>query len=92
MASLQRRRPLWPVWSRNGRELFYQADDQIMVVSYTVKGASFIADKPRLWSGHRIFFSGIFQNYDLAPDGKRFAILESTEAGRQSPPRRRTFC
>jgi Tol biopolymer transport system component len=69
------------VWSRNGRELFYQAEDQIMVVSYTAKGASFLADKPRLWSGHRIFVIGTAGSYDLAPDGKRFAILESTEAG-----------
>jgi Tol biopolymer transport system component len=73
------------VWSRNCRELFYQAEDQIMVVSYTVKGASFMADKPRLWSGHRIFVRGLYPNYDLAPDGKRFAILESTEAGEAKP-------
>jgi hypothetical protein len=57
--------------------LFYEAEDQIMVVSYTVKGASFIADKPRLWSGHRISSDG---TYDLAPNGKRFAIVESSEA------------
>ena len=67
------------VWSRNGRELFYEAEDQIMVVSYAVQGASFIPDKPRLWSSHRLVSSENFRNYDLAPDGKRFAIVKPIE-------------
>ena len=56
-----------------------------MVVSYTVKGASFLADKPRLWSGYRIFSRGPYQNYDLAPDGKRFVTLKSTEVEEAQP-------
>ena len=40
-----------PVWSRDGRELFYRTEEQeIMVVSYTVNGDSFRAAKPRQWS------------------------------------------
>jgi serine/threonine-protein kinase len=39
-----------PVWSRNGRELFYRTENQrIMVANYTVKGGTFVAEKPRLW-------------------------------------------
>ena len=39
-----------PVWSRNRRELFYQAQDyRIMVTTYSAKGDSFAADKPRPW-------------------------------------------
>src|SRR5262249_37296610 len=42
-------------WSRPRRELFYMApDNRIMVVSYTVEGDSFKADKPRLWSAQAI--------------------------------------
>ena len=38
---------LMPVWSRNGHELFYRTEDQrIMVANYTVKGGTFVADKP----------------------------------------------
>lgn len=41
---------MYPMWSRNGRDLFFRTeDDQIMVASYTVKGTSFVADKPRMW-------------------------------------------
>ena len=65
-----------PVWSRNGHELFYRTEDaQIMVASYTVKGDSFVADKPRVWSEKRIANIGINANYDLAPDGKRIVAL-----------------
>ena len=45
-----------------------------MVVEYTAKGDSFSAEKPRLWSERRIFNNG-FSPGDLAPDGKRFAVL-----------------
>jgi Tol biopolymer transport system component len=67
---------VYPVWSRNGRELFFRTEDnQIMVASYTVKGDSFVADKPRVWSEKRIATISPFANYDLAPDGKRIAAL-----------------
>jgi eukaryotic-like serine/threonine-protein kinase len=70
-----------PVWSRNGHELFYRTEDQrIMVANYTVKGESFVADKPRLWSGRRLANLGLGVNFDLAPDGKRFVVLMPAES------------
>ena len=39
---------LRPIWSRNSRELFYQAPNtRIMVATYTAKADSFDADKAR---------------------------------------------
>jgi serine/threonine-protein kinase len=71
---------VYPVWSRNGRELFFRTEDsQIMVSSYAVKGDSFVADKPRVWSEKRIASIGLLANYDLAPDGKRIAALMPAE-------------
>jgi serine/threonine protein kinase/Tol biopolymer transport system component len=71
---------VYPVWSRNGHELFFRTEDnQIMVAGYTVKGDSFIADKPRVWSEKRIANVSLFANYDLAPDGKRIAALMPVE-------------
>jgi eukaryotic-like serine/threonine-protein kinase len=64
-------------WSGNGKELFYQSDDRkIMIVSYTVSGNSFHADKPRLWSTEQFTSRGSGLNFDLHPDGKRFAVLK----------------
>ena len=65
-----------PVWSRNGHDLFFRSEDsQIMVTGYTVKGDSFVAEKPRVWSEKRLANLGINAHYDLAPDGKRIAAL-----------------
>ncbi len=71
---------MFPVWSHNGRELFFGTEDnQIMVAAYTVKGDSFVADKPRVWSEKRLASVGPAANYDLAPDGKRVAALMPAE-------------
>jgi len=64
------------MWSSNRKELFYRTDDgRIMVASYTVTGDSFVADTPRVWSDKRLANTGLTLNLDLAPDGKRFAVL-----------------
>jgi Tol biopolymer transport system component len=70
-----------PRWSGTRHELLYQSGDQIMAASYTVKGDTFVADKPRVW----IAKLGGTQ-WDLAPDGKRVAVLtpvETAEAPKQ---------
>jgi Tol biopolymer transport system component len=71
-----------PVWSRNGRELFYQAGDfRIMVTTYSAKGDSFAADKPRPWAQTQIQDPNpLYWNLDLAPDGKRFVVAPRPEA------------
>jgi serine/threonine protein kinase/Tol biopolymer transport system component len=67
-----------PKWSRNGKELFYRTlDSKIMVVTYTASGDSFHADKPQLWSPGQFTDRGATYNFDLHPDGKRFAVLKT---------------
>ena len=46
---------------------------------YTVKGDSFLAEKPRVWSEKKIANIGLNANYDLAPDGKRIVALMPVE-------------
>jgi serine/threonine-protein kinase len=71
----------YPMWSRTGHELFFETlDNHIMAAAYTVKGDSFVADKPRVWSEKQI--GGIVnsnKNFDLAPDGKRIVALMPVE-------------
>jgi Tol biopolymer transport system component len=59
-----------PIWSRNGRDLLYQAGDQMMAVSYSAKGGTFAPEKPRVWLAQ---VGGIA--WDLSPDGKRLLVL-----------------
>ncbi len=70
-----------PIWSRNFRELFFQnLDNRIMVTDYTATADSFMPGKPRLWSDYQLHAVSGALNYDLAPDGKRFAIFPELKA------------
>ena len=70
----------FPVWSPNGHDLLYQSDDQIMAVVYTAKGDRFVAEKPRVWLAKLGgFHAGFGSAWDLAPDGKRVAVVTPAE-------------
>ena len=72
---------MMPIWSRNGRELFYRTDDQrLMVVDYRVNGGTFAAEQPRIWSGEPLANTGLASNFDLAPDGERVVVLMPVES------------
>jgi len=77
-----------PKWSLPNKELFYRTrDNTIMVATYTVTGDSFHPGKPRLWSAAQ-FSNAVLSdagNFDLHPDGKRFAVL--TPPGRKEAPK-----
>ncbi|MBI1897783.1 MAG: PD40 domain-containing protein [Acidobacteria bacterium] len=79
-----------PIWSPNGRHLFYTSNRRIMMTSYTVKDGSFVAQKPVRWSDFQVTQvpSLLFatSNIDLAPDGKRFAVLVPAKTEPQQPP------
>jgi len=65
----------WVFWPRNGHELVYRSGDQIMSVSYMVKGNTFVADKPRVWIAK---LGGTM--WDLAPDGKSVLVTTPVES------------
>jgi serine/threonine-protein kinase len=77
----------FPRWSKNGKELFFRAlrESQIMVAKYRVVGNSFQHGRAELWSPGQFTDRGLAANFDVAPDGKQFAVLkvpdtsESTE-------------
>jgi serine/threonine-protein kinase len=74
----------FPRWSRVGHELVYQSADQLMTVSYTVNGPTFIADKPRQWIASLGGTSGF--DWDLAPDGTRVVALIPEATAKAPPP------
>ncbi len=65
----------WPRWSRAAPELLYVTGGKVMVAPFAVKGDSFLADTPRLWSPTSIRELGNSSAYDLHPDGKRIAAV-----------------
>lgn len=68
-----------PRWSRNGRELMYQAGDSIMAVSYAVSGDAFVADRPRAWIAALGGTTNTPNGWDMAPDGKRALVVTPVE-------------
>jgi eukaryotic-like serine/threonine-protein kinase len=68
-----------PVWSRDGRELFYRDNDAMMRVSLDTRDG-FHAGKPeRLFTGN---FSGESHDsaFDISLDGQQFVMVKSDEA------------
>ena len=67
----------YPMWSRGAKELLYETlDNHIMVAGYTVRGDSFVWEKPRLWAEKSIGGAvNNIKNVDLAPDGKHIVAL-----------------
>jgi serine/threonine-protein kinase len=68
----------WPIWSRNGLELFYLAPDgALMGVQVKDAGSTWTATSPSkilepgYWSSDVL----IGRQYDVAPDGKRFLVV-----------------
>jgi serine/threonine-protein kinase len=69
-----------PMWSRGRNELLYRTgDNRLMVATYRVEGESFSVSKPSPWSPAVIQTRGPFRNFDLHPDGQRFAVMTAAE-------------
>jgi len=71
-----------PIWSPDGKELFYRSGNRMMAVSVQSE-PSFRAGKPE------VLFEGSyrstpvpagFQYYDLSPDGQRFLMIKRDQA------------
>ncbi len=80
---------LMPVWSRDGRELFYVATGpeglRMMAVEYGGETAFTASRAERLFTlPGPVDLGGVFRNWDVAPDGRRFVVLREAE-GNASP-------
>ena len=74
-----------PVWSPNGRELFYRSGGKMMAADIAAQ-PGFTVGKPRM------LFEGPYQtawtdlpNYDVSPDGQRFLMLKPIESADAAP-------
>jgi Serine/threonine protein kinase len=69
-----------PVWSPDGRELFFQSGNKLM--------AAAIETTPELRAGApKAFFEGPFEScFDIAPDGQRFVLVRPAYPDLPPPP------
>ena len=61
-----------PIWSRDGKDLFYATGDAIVAVAIRPDG-SFGAPR-RLFDRSNYIFK--YHSYDISPDGKRFLMIQ----------------
>jgi serine/threonine protein kinase/Tol biopolymer transport system component len=71
-----------PIWAKSGPELFYRGPEGMMVVSYKVHGQNFEPAAPRLLIAKK----DLSPFFDVAPDGKRFMIVENHISGDSASP------
>jgi hypothetical protein len=68
-----------PAWSRDGRELFYRSADSMMVAAVTLRPTFTVTGRRVLFTGTYLL-GGPFREYDVAPDGQRFLMVQGGAA------------
>lgn len=82
----------FPAWSDATHELlFLGGDDRIMSASYSTQGDTFSAGTPRVWSPTPVLRTGVLQNFDVFPDGKRVVMMPQPSAEQTSGNLHATF-
>jgi serine/threonine protein kinase len=70
-----------PVWSRDGRELFYRAGDDLVSVDVQI-GTSLTVGARRTLLDLSDYQPGAFQDFDVSADGQRFLLIKADPASR----------
>ena len=77
---------MWPVWSRDGRELFFSTvgpDSMLMAVDVTPAApASFDWGVPKPLFSASPYIRSTARGYDVAADGRFIAVADPTAVGR----------
>ena len=75
-----------PVWSRDGRELFYlDLTTAVMAVSVRTS-ATFSQDNPRKLFDGPWYVGQSGRTYDVSSDGRRFLMLKEASGAQAGPP------
>lgn len=70
-----------PVWSRDGRRLFYRGGGQFMAAEVRPGPVFGIVRRDTVFADRFVFAPRPHANYDVMPDGRRFVFLESAGRG-----------
>jgi serine/threonine protein kinase len=68
-----------PVWSRNGRELFYRSGDAMMAVEVATNPVLSASKPRRLFERPYELSSALWPDYDVSPDGQRFLMVKMVD-------------
>jgi serine/threonine-protein kinase len=77
-----------PLWSRDGRELFYVSSANGMMRVGVERAASWTATTPTMLLKDGLVVSAeqnVGRNYDVSPDGQRFLVVKPVNASNEAP-------
>jgi eukaryotic-like serine/threonine-protein kinase len=65
-----------PVWSRDGRRVFYRADGKVMAADLVASPGLTVASRTELFDDVFLEATSPHANYDVSPDGTKFLMLK----------------
>jgi len=68
-----------PVWSRDGRRLFYRANKKFIAATITSAPTFAVASRDVLFDDRFVSAAAPHANYDVSLDGKRLLVLDAVE-------------
>jgi len=74
-----------PVWSPDGRELFYQTEDGLYAVAVEANRSFMPGRAVRLLENHGYLSSLGRSSYDVSPDGQQFLMIKRHEGEEVEP-------
>ena len=78
-----------PLWSRDGRELFFRGRSGEMMTVRVTTAPTFSAEAPRaLFPAGEYARSASYRGYDVSPDGRRFLMLRPIVDSVEAAPNR----
>jgi hypothetical protein len=78
---------LFPVWSRNGKELLFHepVTNRLLSAPYTAGGDSFTAGEAKIWKDVRVQDLLRSASYDSAPGGDTVVLIQPLPAANLRP-------
>ena len=70
-----------PVWSRDGRELFYRAGDDLISVPVQTTSGLVLGERTKLLDLSE-YDSGYLHEFDVSADGQRFLVIRTERESR----------
>jgi eukaryotic-like serine/threonine-protein kinase len=70
-----------PLWSRDGKRLFYRESGKIMGATVAAGTGFAIASRDSVLEDRFLYAANPHPNWDVMPDGKHFVFLQPTDAG-----------
>ena len=68
-----------PLWSKNGKQLFYRKQDQVWAVDVQTDSGFSISNRRMLFARPDYELGGPIRSYDLSLDGQRFLVVKKEQ-------------